>query len=423
MPHSGVTLNNRRVNISGKPEKIEYNTFSDKKYLKEFTYAYSPVYNKMGPKVRDITNKNMLTQTCADYLFIDDDNHWKPIDANAVRWNKDWNYRYFDGTNFLDQAAAENQPVWRRHQFYTLKSGLTPAGSLINFDVFFFMFDDQFNAHNGWVKTNEITRYSHESKSYESMDIKNRHNSSIFDIHNEKIIATCPNSAYMKSTYSGFENNINVPGSRERFDGEIMDVMNDNYITKIKSNEDIASHTGEYYLQIQPGNGTGKWMEWTTSPNKERYVVSLWTHTESSVEGYILIQLFRNGSNQISEITKPLTETEFTAGNWRLVNEYIDIPDDSYNYTLMVKVVNPAISSEPVYIDDYRCTPVNSPINAYVYDHQTGNITAILNGDNIAEKYEYDNAGRLITIYKETSNGFERVQGYNYHYGLETYFK
>jgi hypothetical protein len=62
-------------------------------------------------------------------------------------------------------------------------------------------------------------------------------------------------------------------------------------------------------------------------------------------------------------------------------------------------------SATVAYVDDMRFYPVDFPISTYVYDAVTKQQTYVLDKDNLYSRMAYDNAGRLIGVYKETTLG------------------
>ena len=101
------------------------------------------------------------------------------------------------------------------------------------------------------------------------------------------------------------------------------------------------------------------------------------------------------------------------SGNWALFNYYIKLNANS-NVDIYFKNKD---YNYGIYFDDFRMHPVSSSINSYVYDQKTDELISILDANNLAIKYEYDKAGRLIKIYNEFSpEGFKLVQDFNYNY-------
>ncbi|MBX7224460.1 MAG: hypothetical protein K1X55_00385 [Chitinophagales bacterium] len=62
------------------------------------------------------------------------------------------------------------------------------------------------------------------------------------------------------------------------------------------------------------------------------------------------------------------------------------------------------------YLDDIRLTPENSSIQTYVYDPQTYRLIAVLDQNNYAAIYQYDDQGQLFLTKKETTEGIKTIQ-------------
>ncbi|HEX3007373.1 MAG TPA: PKD domain-containing protein, partial [Bacteroidales bacterium] len=78
-------------------------------------------------------------------------------------------------------------------------------------------------------------------------------------------------------------------------------------------------------------------------------------------------------------------------------------------------------SSSTSNIDDIRVQPIDAKVSSSSYD-DAGNVTAILDNNNFAAKFEYDAAGRLISSFKETPQGFKKVSSNKYNYKRSYYY-
>ncbi len=67
-------------------------------------------------------------------------------------------------------------------------------------------------------------------------------------------------------------------------------------------------------------------------------------------------------------------------------------------------------SEVDIYYDDIRIHPVEANPKTYVYDPQTLRLMAILDENNYATLYEYDQEGQLIRVKKETERGIMTIQ-------------
>jgi hypothetical protein len=63
-----------------------------------------------------------------------------------------------------------------------------------------------------------------------------------------------------------------------------------------------------------------------------------------------------------------------------------------------------------MYIDDIRIHPVDASMESYVYDPQTLRLEAVLDQNNYATFYKYDDEGSLFNISKETVHGIKTLQ-------------
>jgi hypothetical protein len=105
-----------------------------------------------------------------------------------------------------------------------------------------------------------------------------------------------------------------------------------------------------------------------------------------------------NGSLKGSSITSGSSTK--VAGGWYLINLIIHGSDIIAGNTLNVYAINNDASVQ-AYIDDMRFQPLNAQTTAYVYDPFTGELTDVLDNNNLYTRYEYNNGGQLIRTYRE----------------------
>ena len=91
------------------------------------------------------------------------------------------------------------------------------------------------------------------------------------------------------------------------------------------------------------------------------------------------------------------------AGDWVLLDLDINIPNtlpsDAY---LIVTTLNESTTT-PAYFDDFRLAPLSASMTSYVYDPDTDALRFVLDADNRYTEYQYDAAGRLQAVYRETT--------------------
>ena len=435
------------VEANGKQKEITYDSydlysgnvlktitkdFDNSYYLSEVIPAYQiSSYYEMGSKSVDPNRMNMISQEAGTLSFIGDGVNWKPVSIGIQTWNNSWKERVYDENNsgFTDQQQPN---VWRKHKSFIWKGGLDSDGAYSDFTSYetsdklitsWSLFHD--DSENGWKttnwqKTSEITRYNRYSQALESVDINDHAASARLNIDETQTIATAANSLQSQFTASGFEDS-KEHSSKFEFDGQILSakdrvarkLSNDAPQTMLGSrNDSINAHTGYYYIQINGGEGGNPGVKLSSAAKK--YKVSVWVHKNSTnaILGMSGTTLPDNIPVNSSEVMNSTNSKLF--GEWYLFSTVFNSPsstlDGLYFYLNCSGVGNIA------YFDDFRVQPIGSSVSSYVYDPITDALNYILNNDNIATKYDYNDAGNLKATYKETETGFKKVSEHNQGY-------
>lgn len=71
-------------------------------------------------------------------------------------------------------------------------------------------------------------------------------------------------------------------------------------------------------------------------------------------------------------------------------------------------VIDPGTTT--LYVDDIRIQPFNSALKTYVYDLNNLRVTAVLDDNNYATFYSYDEQGHLFLVKQETAKGVQTVK-------------
>ncbi|MEW7291257.1 hypothetical protein [Aquimarina sp. 2304DJ70-9] len=369
-----------------------YNTKSIPAYTK-----YSP----MGNKVDNTINKNMLTQEAANLTQIKINNAWKTIGADIATWDNNWTYRNTNGTT--STPTTNDQKIWRKHKTYTWKGDVDSDGAYVGYTGDF----DSFNWGNTaqtnpkWINTSTINLYDHFSMPLESTDINKNNVSTRTGDNHSKIIAVA-NARYTSMYYTGAEYYTENSGNTY-FDGGVK--TSGNVIV------DPNAHTGTHIVQVNGGPA----FEVILPPDpdrvgiKSKFKVAVWVRKGQENKVSLMVQ---NGDS-FPFVTDFNANETITAGDWVLVNGYIDIGTSQAIVTVE--------STGTIDLDDFRLHPVSSGMTSYVYN-EWDELTHIMGANNLATKYQYDDAGRLKRIYAEVIDapgmvgGFKKSQETNYNY-------
>lgn len=404
----------------------------DKLYKTEVVPAYKLTsYSSMGSKSVDPTFKNMLSQEAASLSYVKVGDSWKPVGVSVQTWKNSWVDRINENvyTIYHDQQLPN---VWRKYKTFSWKGSLNEDGTYSSgFDPY--STTDLLIAHwndfngdgiNGWQKTSEVTRYNKYSQPLEAIDINGHAASSKLDVNETQTIASALNAGYDGFSFCGFEKET-VGGSTNLYDGGFysQNASNARYLcanalniiggTKIPN---ITAHTGCYYQKVlgcalSNGNSGGPEVQISYSSGR-KYKVSVWVHKNSTNANLGMYYIPANGSvSNVISITMDDTNSKLF-GDWKLFSAVFTMPTLAVNGNVMF-YFDCEGSGNFAYIDDFRVQPVDASTSAYVYDPITDAITYILNNDNIATKYQYDDAGNLTATYKETPSGFKMVSLHN----------
>ncbi len=355
---TGQVLETRAVSSDGK----SFKTKVVPAYLK---------YASMGSKVDNINNKNMLSQTAAEYSYILDTptNTWKETGVGITTWNNEWTYKDIEGNATTPTVAKEK--IWRKHKSYTWNGVKDVQGIFTNFNN---TNDDGFNWALGvgsqpaqWKQTSEVTLYDHYSMLLEMKDINNNRAATKMGDNDTKIMAS-GNAGYNELFYTSGENlkntiwlepEVKMSGSAAR--------------------TTTLAHTGKYAISTTSSSQLGVLMR-NGQHKAGRYKMNVWVHKANAANARINYNATSYAFNGES----------YDAGDWTLKTHYIDnVPTTDFNV-----FVNSS-DGTTVYYDDLMLRPVASSITGYVYN-EWDELSYIVSNNGLATHFEYDAAGRLV---------------------------
>lgn len=145
------------------------------------------------------------------------------------------------------------------------------------------------------------------------------------------------------------------------------------------------------------------------APTKhKKYVISAWVKEEGvprSISDYRSPRITLNfeGTN--------FPSSSFSASGpvidgWQRIEEEFVIPE--YTTDLTIQLENTGTTA--VYFDDVRVFPMEGGMVTYVYDPVTMRLVAQQDDNNFSTFYEYDEAGNLVRVKKETERGILTIK-------------
>ncbi len=340
-------------------------------------------YATMGPKALDpVNNKNMLSQTAAEYVYRLDPfgTIMGLISGQAITWNNSWNnYRDFDGTSsYVQGPGTPTSNVWRKNKTFMYKGavGDRQYDGSIKFNTTSNVFDFTSATNGGWQQSGEVTRYDHYSLPLETRDpLSGIFTSAKRDFNNNLVLASASNANYSEFAYSGAEDGDNTSAF---FGGEV--ARGSGNVGTLAGG--ALCHTGNASIQLTTGHSfIYKPYSLTTG---RTYRAQVWATSTNGAIYYI-------DNNGTEQTPNPISVSQ--VGVWyRIVT---DIPSNAIE--VGVKTTGGTVS-----FDDFRFQPRDGGLQANVYDASTGYLTYTLGNDNLYTRYQYDDRGILMKTFTES---------------------
>jgi hypothetical protein len=313
--------------------------------------------------------------------------------------------------------------------------------------------------HNKWVSSGTSTLYSPEGNGLEEMDALGIYSSQLFGYNDLLIVAQASNAKHSQiandnfedyfSPYAGcqrerhfdFRNSLNLgQKTLPTYSNDLVYVVNvlpipSSTYTQAHIARDTA-HTGRFSLCVNSGathsnirkldysdltlsSGSDSLFRLkslediitTFSPSSGRYIVSAWAYQTAEdqnslntySDAYVNVKVFKDGSTIVD---KNYLASGMIIDNWQRIYGVLDIPAESDS--IRVTFVNNGTGN--AYFDDIRIQPFDSKMVCNVYHFSSLRVVAILDENNFATFYEYDNEGSLIRVKRETENGILTIQ-------------
>ncbi len=333
---------------------------------------------------------------------------------------------------------------WRKHkvfQYHTKRSysdpGIRTDGVFDKFSPFW-LFNAQgavkVNTHDkDWIPTGVVSKYDEYGREIENIDALGNLSSAIFGYNKTLPVMVSNNARHRETGYEGFEEDF-VCGTRHMN----IQVMGDSIVKRSKRH----AHTGDfsykldtatvflissYYKPYEYFNGDStradknlKIFEMTSNDcynkfiigshsEKSKYLMSLWVwDTLNSMDTALDVSLDLITST-IGSVALPLIYKTGPIEGWTKYDYLFELPVLA-EFSQLSIYINSRKKTSPVYIDDLRIHPFNANARTFVYRKDLAKVEAILDENNFATFYEYDDEGKLIRIKKESERGIMTVQ-------------
>lgn len=378
------------------------------RFMTEMLPAYRQ-YSEMGLRTQNPNNKHMLSQQAGSITYkVNAGNEPQAIvAATAQTWSKTLPVLTPEGGSTVQDGSNATGTVWRQQDSYAwLPPGQTTSGMTAHASFYNFNYGTPASSHAHWQKTGGITLYNPYSKALEAKDISGQYAATHMGYKGSKVTVTGGPAKYREIAYSGAEDET-ISGS------------NATEVLRGTANvSDAAAHSGHRSLLLANGQ-TG--FTYTVPVNSlvvgRSYSASLWVKPLSGTAHQVHLYYKVNGT-QMGSVSSAASSKH--AGDWTLVT--LAIPGSALTAGATLEVGCENGHAMAVYADDFRFQPLDAGTVAYVYDAQSGELTHMLDNNNLYTRYEYDAMGSLAAVYTEQLGRAPfKVREYGKHYRTYTY--
>lgn len=393
------------------PTKVIVNDPTQGTFETRTTYAYnnSSLYSNMGLKTKNETNRNLLTlvdnsKTIKNSKYV--------INESYVTYSNVFPTRYFSVNNKYENVAL-TYPWYRLDATYN---------RLLDDDVLTTVIPTASN----YRLASKGTLYDLEGNRIEESGLNQRKSASKWGYNNHYKLADITNANYNSFAFSGFEDQVALSNGAIHFGGEIKNgqLQVSSSIETINSAPLLIKPHSGYFFSKVPNGTDGPSFETENFEIDRTYVAKVWIHKSSPRNASISINLqgTTGTANTPVNITNTVLKSDannVTVEDWTLMSVEITVPDNfnlSSTHKMKVSLTNNTNPSGNAYFDDLSFHPKDAIMSGNVYNAKNGLLIAQLDNENFATLYNYDNSGRVISVYKEYSGGIKRVTESQYHF-------
>jgi len=426
---TGITSSSKNLAFdfySGQITETYSHDIYGRKYLSKSIPAYrlkktndTPAYPFMGLGGYS-NNKNMLSQEGANFTYLLDENftleNGNPteqdreslVSASVQLWNEgtggEANVNSPIG-KISQNSPSQGEHIYRRYSSATYigngESNADGTHNIIDLDNPFYLSNNGLDLASqsaaGWRKNGSADLYDINGHILEVTDINDVKASAKFDNRFERVYTSATNVGYSDFAFSSAED---IPIGN-KLGGDVLLYTSSSNTPTIVDKNDGSVHSGNKAIEISGNKETfifsGKIHEnrplkvsvWTTNPN-----ISL----KYSIQAGVSNQVVSTRMNQV--------------GNWYQLSGTISANNlPSENITVKVQALG-----EVAIVDDFMVFPVDAGITSYVYN-EWGELSDIINRNNLSTHYEYDAMGRLKSVWTESFQyGKKKISDTDYHY-------
>lgn len=244
-----------------------------------------------------------------------------------------------------------------------------------------------------WMPNSLVSMYDQNSNAMQTQDIVKINSSVLYGYNNQLPIIQGNNSERNELFYESFD-----------------DPSSSNYALNIAN----IPHTGKKSLTVVGGSNVD--LHSLSLKEGKSYTVSLWVSNSSGKAanyatnaGLGVALGYYNASNTLISWSPLIRPSGNVIEGWQRIEGDFTIPTGTKKVVLVCYAYYGGVSYT-YYFDDIRIFPTLSNVSTSVYDATNFRISAVLDANNFATFYNYDEEGKLFMVKKETIDGIKTIK-------------
>lgn len=347
----------------------------------------------------------------------------------------------------------QSELAFNEERIYPFKGDTTfirKDGKIKNFTPYWLFNNTKVLTHTSdkrWIAANSITRYNKRLQPIEQVDALNNYSAELYGYNESFVTATGSYTRLNEIASDNFEEYVSILPNCETVEhwnfksGNIYSLSNqintpieqDGWNITEPTITNKFSHTGKQSLCVPAKRSVGVKTftdslvvdkvspfyntfyessvvkkQQVFSPFKQgKYVVSAWVMGRAKDRDLInaydsaYVRVVVTDANNATLMNVVMKPSGPMIEGWQRIEGMVTIPTQAK----YIEVVVENIGRYRAYFDDIRIHPFASNMRTFVYDPVHLKVMAVLDENNFASFYEYDNEGKLIRIKKETEKG------------------
>jgi hypothetical protein len=323
------------------------------------------------------------------------------VSASATSFSDHWNYDFMTTISAGNLVPSAQVGKWRPSATYSFRRNQIANDMNFNSGKFSLArFNWQLPESNervGWVKTNQVTRYTQDGDPVEEVNPLDIYSTAKLGYNNSVPYLVARNADYNQVLFESFESiyaslfEDRVPNASKRYVG--------------------TAHSGNCSYNLSSAFET-RYFKMDNAIRTRGLMVKVWVKG-TSLDGNLKLEL-RNSSSSL--ITNKIFAKLTTLGEWSLWQVRIEPNSFSLtnNSSFKISIKRATSSPDLTLVDDVRIQPIDAEMTCYVYDPKTYRLLTLFDDQHFGLFYQYNAEGKLIRKMIETERGVKTVQETQY---------